>query len=380
MACCTGCDGDKEVKSCPACGKPVPPSLGYKPRTYCSRECCRASSRPRKPTSSPCVECGADVPQAAAGRTKKYCSQACDNKADRRRRPKKPRQRKVRQTRPCEECGKEFLPRRRSHVFCSNKCRACRPARPAAVYKCLNCEAEFSKKRYKSGAYSCQTKYCCRECAFEARRLKLPAAINNRRKGGLTSKMASWFLSWGDDQWPATYGCVDCGAAITQRNRHCGRPEKCLACQRKRHCKLCGVAVGRPDHFCSDCKAVRKRAARKEKRRRDRAAGKRLCNHRQRCRKYGVPYKPITNATILNRDGWECQLCGVKLLKRYTVVSGVVDPRSPTVDHVIPVSLGPEVSPGHVEHNLQAACWGCNTKKSNQHPDSFAASLATSRY
>ena len=66
-----------------------------------------------------------------------------------------------------------------------------------------------------------------------------------------------------------------------------------------------------------------------------------------------LPYLP---QDIYERDGWVCQLCGLP-------VDREVDPSrgadAPTIDHVIPVSLGG----GDVPENVQLAHRSCNARK-----------------
>lgn len=74
-------------KKCPICGKPVPPSKGVKPRTYCSRNCATRASH-----------------DFATNRGYK--------------RPKS--HRKV-----CPICGEAFFADREKTVYCSHECANC---------------------------------------------------------------------------------------------------------------------------------------------------------------------------------------------------------------------------------------------------------------
>jgi 5-methylcytosine-specific restriction endonuclease McrA len=47
-------------------------------------------------------------------------------------------------------------------------------------------------------------------------------------------------------------------------------------------------------------------------------------------------------------------------VKKFVLVNNVPHPRSPTVDHIIAISLGIK---GHTWDNVQCACWQCNVKK-----------------
>lgn len=58
---------------------------------------------------------------------------------------------------------------------------------------------------------------------------------------------------------------------------------------------------------------------------------------------------------IFDRDGWVCQLCNLPVLHFVRFPH----PRSPSIDHILPVSLGGQ----HVESNVQLAHFGCNSAK-----------------
>lgn len=80
-------------------------------------------------------------------------------------------------------------------------------------------------------------------------------------------------------------------------------------------------------------------------------------SHRERARHFGVPYEATSAKRVYERDGWRCGLC------REAVDPGCAfpDPLSPSLDHVIPLSVAG--SPGHVWSNVQLAHLGCNIKK-----------------
>lgn len=66
----------------------------------------------------------------------------------------------------------------------------------------------------------------------------------------------------------------------------------------------------------------------------------------------------IVDADIYERDGWVCRICGE------LVNAGVSwpDPLSPSLDHIVPISLGGE----HSLANVQLAHLGCNSRKGNK--------------
>lgn len=66
----------------------------------------------------------------------------------------------------------------------------------------------------------------------------------------------------------------------------------------------------------------------------------------------------VTWAGVMERDNWECQLCGEKIDKNAKAPS----PESASWDHIIPLSHGGR----HTWDNLQAAHYGCNSRKGNR--------------
>lgn len=400
----------KDGKRCQTCGWPLPPSRGVKPRKYCSKAC--AKGYLPKPAVTACRVCGCEIKQDRHGRTKTLCSKKCRNIAG--KTPKQhvckkcgdtflsPRAKKdfcsdscrfgvrLSDSVPCKMCGEGFVRARHDQKLCSPPCRekaklaALKAARDssekrAKKYNCLNCGINFKRRRYKSGACSCQKKYCSRECAFEARRLKKSCAARPLEVAG---QLASWFVSWGDDDWPRVYPCVECGAECRQRKAASIARPLCRRCDRNHPkpmpCEMCGIEIdgrGRRKR-CRECsRAVLKdqrRANRKKRRRKHGAA----CNFRQRCKKYGAPYTSVSRKAVMDRNRWKCQLCGEKLLDRYTTIMGTKTPhpRSPTIDHIVPLSFGP-TSPGHVFDNCQAACFECNSHRGVKPIDSFVSAM-----
>lgn len=115
-------------------------------------------------------------------------------------------------------------------------------------------------------------------------------------------------------------------------------------------CKYCGVSVtptygSKNRVFCSQtCKKKYDHL---------RAEGN---THRARAKKFGGRYEPINRWSVFERDGWRCQLCGVKTPR---TLSGSFMANAPTLDHIVPLALGGD----HVPENVQLACWACNNRK-----------------
>ena len=311
----------KDGKLCLHCGGPRPSGLRVSPSKFCSAKCRNRARHSRVAEARPCCVCGQQFTVASKSSRQKCCSQSCGGKT-----PESARHRQ------------QLHDARR------------------VTYKCLNCGIDFNRKQYKSGAYSCQKKYCSRDCAFEARRRRVPAAIDNNRKGGVTARLAAWFLSWGDDVFPHLKKCDKCGEMLTVT--HAGHDPQCRKYFRRKECRGCGADLT-PDRplYISFCEPCREKNRRESRRRHKKKHGR---NHRQRCRKYGAPYTKIRELDIYERDNWTCQICGCELRRDWDAN----DQRSRTIDHIIPLSLGP-LGPGHVPSNVRACCHGCNTRKSD---------------
>lgn len=378
-------DHGKDADLCLHCRGPKPPSLGTKPRKFCCRECSRKAHRPQQPWPPLCQKCGKDTGQARwRGRRRRLCDKCREAAKAAARRPRAVFARQA-EERKCLTCESPFTVQcsRTARKYC---CRACADKSPAKIeavrkwadlrkkrYRCLCCGNEFTKRRYASGAYSCQKKYCSRDCAFKARRLRLPDAVDTRRHGGLTRLLASWFLSWGDDVYPIVTKCK-CGQVLKQRK---GKPPpRCWHCEERRPCRRCGCELPderqKYDTLCCSCRADHDAESSARKRRRKRLEKSKIGrNNRKRCRYYGVPYTPIKLRDIYERDNWTCQACGCALRREWDSN----DPaRCRTIDHIIPLSAGPG-SPGHVPSNVRACCWSCNTAKGDSFEPPAAHSL-----
>lgn len=81
----------------------------------------------------------------------------------------------------------------------------------------------------------------------------------------------------------------------------------------------------------------------------------RLYERKHRALKYGVSHESYTDIYVFERDNWICDICGQKINKRLKYP----DPRSSSIDHIIPLSKGGSDNP----LNLQAAHLRCNPGK-----------------
>jgi 5-methylcytosine-specific restriction endonuclease McrA len=81
-------------------------------------------------------------------------------------------------------------------------------------------------------------------------------------------------------------------------------------------------------------------------------------NTRRRAMRFGVLVERFTKREIYERDQWKCQLCGGKV----DSVARFPHPKSASLDHVIPLSLGGS----HTRQNCVLAHLLCNSSKQNR--------------
>lgn len=259
----------------------------------------------------------------------------------------------------CERCGASFIPRHGKR-FCSDACQRADYAdrtrgdkdkrlQSAPEHVCEHCGVLFRRRRGKKNA----ARFCSRECGFAAKsnlsaRQRLPESAK-AMKVSFSVKRCK---------------CANCGQrfiGIKLSDRYCS--EVCSAEYRRRKyvarndngrdrsprpCFGCGSIFeplygDRRRMFCSpacvkltDGYRARKKAAKLKRR--------------------GAVVEIVNPIEVFNRDGWRCQLCGVRTPKK---LRGTYDDRAPELDHIIPISKGGE----HSYVNTQCACRRCNGLK-----------------
>lgn len=252
----------------------------------------------------------------------------------------------------CLYCGKEFHPKQRNYKYCSTKCQKfashIRELESRPTKRCKRCGKEFTPSNNAKGLFC--TIHCraisSRGCAggFKERVetdkwLRLAPLVNALQKLKACSICGekSFRNECSDD-------CRKRQARIVVRNISASRKQKTL-----KTCKECGARFipeygNKRKVFCSD--ACLKKNVRR--------IGKNLRKARMR----GIESESFDPFTVLKRDKWTCQLCGIKTPKR---LRGTYDDRAPELDHIIPVSIGGP----HSMRNTQCACRKCNLEKSN---------------
>lgn len=115
--------------------------------------------------------------------------------------------------------------------------------------------------------------------------------------------------------------------------------------QRSRACAECGAefTTSSNHRFCRACKKARETARCVRKTRARRAL------------KRGAKVEQYTLDEIASRDKYRCKLCG----KRVAMTRKYPDPRSPVIDHVVPIVEGGD----DIKANVQLAHFVCNARK-----------------
>ena len=218
--------------------------------------------------------------------------------------------------------------------------------------------------------------YCRRWCALQAWRQANPEAATLHRLRSAKAKVAPeaaprcavYFNRCRvcTKQWTGQTRRNYCGEACAKadgaRKTRLASESKHKAAGKVVHCDECSLAFcpvygaqGAHD-LCTPCAEVRRR------RWRQLDGG----SHVQRAKRYGVPYRYFNVTTVLKRDNWTCQLCGIPTPEH---ARGSYRPDAPEFDHCIPLALGGQ----HLPENGQCLCRSCNGSKADKWCERSAA-------
>ncbi len=215
---------------------------------------------------------------------------------------------------------------------------------------CLHCCELFDQPPKRVGRF---TRLCSPACK-RARNAALTSESKARLSSGVRRNAA-----WTDQRRPrarAAVLCAHCGGrairGFSPQLKYCSVECSIAANEARRRsirwaarppkpCKACGVVF---DHwrvgllYCSKTCLDRVEQSKRNAMRRK------------------ATIEPLDPFAVFNRDGWRCQICGVKTPKN---LRGTYGPRAPELDHILPLSKGGE----HSYRNTQLACRQCNRMK-----------------
>lgn len=133
-----------------------------------------------------------------------------------------------------------------------------------------------------------------------------------------------------------------CRACVALRTRDAWRKHQGFIPAEERSCIDCGSNIGRAKRrFCDACSVGKDRRRKAVRRGVERASA-----------------ESFRDIEIFERDGWVCGLCGEDVPREWVSRS----PGSPSLDHILPISLGGE----HSRANVQLAHLRCNVVKGNR--------------
>lgn len=322
-----------DTASCPSC---------------CKLQRCRARKKGRLPSnlteSRQCQYCGGPFQVATPSEKarSKYCSDECRKKA-------------------------RLLWSREYQRAVAAGDRAPKATEGRLITNCLACNTKL-----KSGQY----KYCSNACFVQARSDGIQSWDRSKTDAAACARPSNV------SQSPWRHVPNECitnarvflrrvsllrkSAAILHDCKNCGR--LCLNGSKTVCSNRCGRKL-KVNSTCTDCGESfahsvlhkRRRCKQCSRQRKHKYKNRLSANNRKRCRKFGVPFDPSIKARdVCARDNHICHICRRKVLPVFTKKGSVVHPRSPSVDHLIPLSAGIK---GHTWDNVRCACFECNWKK-----------------
>ena len=257
----------------------------------------------------------------------------------------------------CKHCGCSFEQRTgpgRKQKFCSEECQRDwwaqnREQHKSYTYICQQCGKEYVAKEKN------RDKFCSRECAYAHKAKDRPENIA-RQEAKRQAKHNTKIV----------YAqCVECGAEFIQRR---GRLTCSAQCQRllnrRKYAEYAMERKGKNVCVCREC-GKEFSAPYGDKRRRfcsvecGKCYNGRIHKRKRRAEKKGNgPFHNIDPREVFERDSWTCGLCGKRVNRRLKFPN----PRSASLDHIIPLSRGGP----HTYQNVQLAHLKCNLEKRDQ--------------
>lgn len=333
-------DARKPLLECEDCGSSLHPSTNKRQSDGKLR--CGPCGKWHKRKFKHCPECGVEVYG-----NYKYCD---------RHKPNAVRQELLKKQ--CPECGERFVAKTIAQSYCTGpsdgpgNCqkKAERKRAKARGYKqprvpmiCHGCGSEFMGERRKRKPGVREHQYCTHECYSACREWTARKHFKTDLEWRLCARCDTAWLPNKGGKGPRCPTCFPVPIGPHSSIRKKGQP----AIWRAGPCRRCGQGfVGfsfnhsNPPEFCSErCVAQTAKDTRRA----------RLAN---------VETKPYSRHEIFERDRWMCQLCQLPVDRH----AHYQDDQAPSIDHVVPISLGGPDAP----ENVQCAHRLCNSRKSNK--------------
>lgn len=262
--------------------------------------------------------------------------------------------------RNCVFCDVRFVPTGNRQIYCGKACNAKatyrrrRAASPPAIWSSFVCPqcGNFVPAKAKTGP---QSKYCSSLCGSKASYERRKDQLNTERRAESAARLSQ-----------VVKVCAECGELFTPeksiRRMYCSKQCGKRACNRRQHGKrptCCEDSCENRSVSGGLCRQHHPNAATwsrgsKETRR----ANLRRKTQLRRAKVSDPEAESFDREEIAERDGWRCGLCQRRVGKSYVWP----DPRSASIDHIEPLSVGGK----HRRENVILAHLGCNQSKGNR--------------
>jgi hypothetical protein len=255
----------------------------------------------------------------------------------------------------CSDCHRAA--RRRSRIRHKEKYNDQRAKQPRVVEAtCPTCGAKVEGPR-KGGT---PKRYCSDTCRWKAHQQVRPATCEHCREDYLAARVAQRYCSHDCHDAARVKPCIGCGAKVRREQRG---ERYCTAACKKRSMARRVLAAAMADNaprrtwiagwcrHCGEAFVFNQANATYCSRRCTTRAGNDVRKQRVRAART----EDVWRSKVYRRDRWCCQLCGDPVDRD----AQVPHPLAPTLDHILPLSLGGEHSYG----NVQLAHFICNSRK-----------------
>lgn len=290
-----------------------------------------------------CLECGAEIMQSGRGRRRKYCvscAPVCYRK-QKHRHHKATYMPGAPAPMPLCACGQVAISRR------YGRCRDCSERN----------KREREKRRPPRIRRGRRFERRCQDCGIsftgpthDAKRCPSCRKRTPKPKPDPIIFIKTCPLCWNEFEARRCkqVRCPDCIQAGTCYDKRRERPADWDWRSQIFNCAQCGMLVisPRPRRYCS--KRCQARAAKS----------------RHRAIKRDAYREDVFRASIFERDGWKCQLCGKPTDRDAVAPNGGQSTKresiwAPTIDHIVPYDCGGTHEPA----NVQCAHFICNSRK-----------------